>query len=102
MSGIQCCNVDCRTAFCPNCGKSTSEAIPLIGLLVHVRSTVNAKRKEYEKGYTSEVPPPNTEGWHKDYYPKHRAKLQRMIAKWGAWEKALVDAINEAPPDSPE
>jgi hypothetical protein len=96
----KCCGSVCMTKFCPNCGQATSESMPLVSLLLHVRSTVNARRKEYESGFTSETQPPNGEGWHPDYYPKHRAKLQRQIAKWGAWEKALVDAINNSPLDN--
>lgn len=71
---VKCCGELHSTPFCPSCGRSLIEELPLVQLLHHVSKS--ARRAKTNAGDGS------------------RRRLREASAKWEAWRAALSEVVN--------
>lgn len=80
-----CCNLECRTPFCPICGKQwASASATLDGLLNYLRSHIKGQRNFIETTV-------NNPRWEKG-----RDRRIRALTKWEVWERDLTDLMERA------
>lgn len=93
--GIQCCDEDRLTPFCPICGTVLLPKTATInGLLAHIRKGVKTAKSELERfDLVLQTSAPVTD--RHPYVVEAEEKLQRTLAEWEAWESGLLELMTE-------
>ncbi len=89
---IRCCNAERHTRFCPECGEELISDDAIYEILKHIRSTIKGHRKTFES-FLDSVKTGQYDKYDEDHVKRIQLRHERIIARWTAWEVALLDMI---------